>query len=217
MPDDVFGSPKPQLERPNRKRRLADHEQRPTGLLSFAMKRHERHGMQLTVHDFWAADEETASEMMAFLADHHTRSPVIQFRRSALPPCPTLLHRLHRYRLTAEAWHPWMLRILDIREAVRLRGWPTDIDIALPLDIEREDGAAEDHFLLEVKGGTGRITPTHIPGQVRLTWRQLAVWYAGGYQTAAAARLAGVTTRSHEALSRLIRTTDHEPWLPDHF
>ncbi|WP_327310945.1 hypothetical protein [Streptomyces sp. NBC_01243] len=28
MPDDVFGSPKPQLERPNRKRQLADHEQR---------------------------------------------------------------------------------------------------------------------------------------------------------------------------------------------
>ncbi|MFE5770937.1 hypothetical protein ACFQ7O_21540 [Streptomyces sp. NPDC056485] len=30
MPDDVFGSPRPQLERPNRKRQLADHEQRST-------------------------------------------------------------------------------------------------------------------------------------------------------------------------------------------
>ncbi|MGW6974209.1 hypothetical protein [Streptomyces sp. NPDC054952] len=30
MPDDIFGSPRPQLERPNRKRRLADHEQRST-------------------------------------------------------------------------------------------------------------------------------------------------------------------------------------------
>lgn len=30
MPDDIFGSPRPQLERPNRKRQPADHEQRST-------------------------------------------------------------------------------------------------------------------------------------------------------------------------------------------
>lgn len=155
--------------------------------------------------------------MMAFLADHHTRAPVVHFRRSALPPYPALLHRLHRYRLSAEAWHPWMLRILDIQEAVRLRGWPDDIDIALAVDIERENGGTWDHYLLEVKGGTGQITETHTPGEVRLTRGQLAVWYAGGYRTTAAARLAGVTTISDRALSSLIHTTDHEPWLPDHF
>ncbi|MFE7843081.1 enhanced intracellular survival protein Eis [Streptomyces sp. NPDC057474] len=192
-------------------------ERSPTGLLSFAMKRHERHGMQLTVHDFWAADEETAGEMMAFLAGHHTRAPVIHFRRSTLPPYPALLHRLHRYRLTAEAWHPGMLRILDLQGAVRLRGWPDDIDIAVPVDIASENGETWDHYLLEVKGGAGQITETPTGGEVRLTRRQLAVWYAGGYRTAAAARLAGVTTRSDKVLNALIRTTDHEPWLPDHF
>ncbi|MFJ3658330.1 enhanced intracellular survival protein Eis [Streptomyces nigra] len=191
--------------------------QSPTGLLSFAMKRSERHGMQLTVHDFWAADADTVGEMMAFLAGHHTRAAVIHFRRSALPPYPALLHNLHRYRLTAEAWHPWMLRILDLEEAVRLRGWPADVDIAVHLDIEGEDGETWDQYLLEVKDGAAQITKTHTAGVVRLTRRQLAVWYAGGYRTAAAARLAGVDTSSEDALKRLIRTTEHEPWLPEHF
>lgn len=77
-----------------------------TGVLSFSTTRSERHGMDLTVHDFWAGDEETVGEMMAFLAGHHTRAAVIHFRRSVLPPYPALLHNLHRYRLTAQAWHP---------------------------------------------------------------------------------------------------------------
>ncbi len=189
-----------------------------TGLLSFAMKRSERHGMELTVHDFWAADEETVGDMMTFLGGHHTRAPVIHFRRSALPPYPALLHNLHRYRPTAEAWHPWMLRILDVEEAVRLRGWPTDLAITVAVTIEGEEGGTWEEFLLEVNDGTGQLTRTPTAGEVRLTRRQLAVWYAGGYRTATSARLAGVAARSHEALSKLIdATTDHEPWLPDHF
>ncbi|MEU7665816.1 sterol carrier protein domain-containing protein [Streptomyces lincolnensis] len=191
--------------------------QAPTGLLSFAMKRGERHGMQLTVHDFWASDADTVAEMLAFLALHHTRAPAIHFRRSALPPYPALLHNLHRYRLTAEAWHPWMLRILDLEEAMRLRGWPDHLDTAMPLAIESQDGENWDQYLLEIKGGTGQITKTHTTSEARLTRRQLAVWYAGGYRTATAARLAGVEATSDEALCRLIRTTEHEPWLPDHF
>ncbi|MCP9211458.1 GNAT family N-acetyltransferase [Streptomyces sp. NEAU-Y11] len=191
--------------------------QTPTGLLSLAMKRHPRHGMELTVHDFWAADTQTVNEMMAFLGSHHTRAPAIHFRRSALPPYPTLLHHLHRYRLTAEAWHPWMLRILDLPEAIRLRGWPTGLNVSVPLEIESETGDTWQSYLLEVKDGTGQISATPGHGDVRLTRGQLAVWYAGGYQTAAAAELVGVAAKSRYALTQLIRaTTDMEPWLPDH-
>ncbi|MEU5090408.1 sterol carrier protein domain-containing protein [Streptomyces sp. NPDC021356] len=85
------------------------------------------------------------------------------------------------------------------------------------MDIETEDGTAWNQYLLEVKDGAAQLTRTHTPGEVQFTRRQLAVWYAGGYRTAATARLAGVATQSNEALSRLIRTTEHEPWLPDHF
>lgn len=189
-----------------------------TGVLAFTTKRAERHGTTLTVHDFWAADEETAHAMMAFLARCDSRVAHINFRRSALPPYPTLLHKLHRFRPTAEAWHPWMLRILDLEQAVRLRGWPRDLTLSSPIEIESENGDTWDRYVLEVRDGEAQITPTTIEGDIRLTRGQLAVWYAGGYRTSAAARLAGVVAPSDNALTALIRAAGHqEPWLPEHF
>lgn len=188
-----------------------------TGLLSLTTKRHERHGMNLTVHDFWAADRPTAAAMLAFLGRHDTRTLAIHFRRGALPPCPTLLHGLRHHRATAEAWHPWMLRILDVPEAIRLRGWPDDLTTAVPIEIENESGG-RGRWMLQTKGGAAEIVPTHVEGQVTFTRRQLAVWYAGGYRSTTSARMAGVHAASEKALATLVRSTaQFEPWLPDHF
>ncbi|MGX2995402.1 GNAT family N-acetyltransferase [Streptomyces sp. JNUCC 64] len=188
-----------------------------TGLLSLTTKRHERHGMSLAVHDFWAASQPTAAAMFAFLGHHNTRARTIEFRRGALPPCPTLLHGLRHHRTTAEAWHPWMLRILNTSEAIRLRGWPTDLTTAVPIEIENETGDWA-RWMLEFNNGAAEIIPTHVEGQVAFTRRQLAVWYAGGYRSTTSARMAGVHTTSEKALTTLVRSTaQFEPWLPDHF
>ncbi|WP_329046756.1 GNAT family N-acetyltransferase [Streptomyces sp. NBC_01422] len=187
------------------------------GLLNLTTKRHERHGMSLVVHDFWATDQPTAAAMLAFLGHHNTRARTIEFRRGALPPYPTLLQGLRHHRTTAEAWHPWMLRILDLPEAIRLRGWPHDLTTAVPMEIESERGG-RDRWMLQITAGAAEIVPTHVEGQVTLTRRQLAVWYAGGYRSSTSARLAGVHTASEKAIRTLVRsTTQFEPWLPDHF
>ncbi|MEV6057576.1 GNAT family N-acetyltransferase [Streptomyces sp. NPDC052107] len=187
------------------------------GLLSLTTKRHERHGMSLTVHDFWAASQPAAAAMLAFLGRHNTRARTITFRRGALPPYPTLLHGLRHHRTTAEAWHPWMLRILDIPEAIRLRGWPGDLSTAVPIEIENETGGWG-RWMLQITAGAAEIMHTHIEGQVTFTRRQLAVWYAGGYRSTTSARMAGVHAVSEKALGTLIRSTaQFEPWLPDHF
>jgi len=188
-----------------------------TGLLTLATTRHERHGMNLLVHDFWAANQPTAASMLGFLGRHNTRASTITFRRGALPPYPTLLHGLRHHRTTVEAWHPWMLRILDVPEAIRLRGWPSELNTAVPVEIENETGSW-DRWMLQVKDGAAEVAPSSMEGQVALTRRQLAVWYAGGYRSATSARMAGVHAISEEALTILVRsTTDLEPWLPDHF
>ncbi|MGH3869945.1 MAG: GNAT family N-acetyltransferase [Pseudonocardiaceae bacterium] len=197
--------------------RFSGPGQFPAGLLTLAMKRRERHGMNLVVHDFWAANESAVAAMLAFLGRHNTRAETIEFRRGALPPYPTLLHNLHRCRMVAEAWHPWMLRILDIPEAVRLRGWPVDLDATVPIEIESENGGAWDRYLLRIAGGSAEIGSTRVASRVAFTRRQLAVWFAGGYRTVTAARMAGVPG-SEDFLATLIRSTaELEPWLPDHF
>ncbi|MCT9093466.1 GNAT family N-acetyltransferase [Streptomyces sp. ASQP_92] len=188
-----------------------------TGLLTLATKRHERHGMSLVVHDFWAASHPTAAAMLAFLGRHNTRAHTIEFRRGVLPPYPTLLQGLRHHRTTAEAWHPWMLRILNIPEAIRLRGWPADLTAAVPIEIENEAGEWG-RWMFQVKTGEAEIAPTRVEGQVFFTRRQLAVWYAGGYRSTTSARLAGVHAVSDRALTTVVRsTTEFEPWLPDHF
>ncbi|MFC5805079.1 GNAT family N-acetyltransferase [Streptomyces formicae] len=59
------------------------------GLLSLTTMRHERHGMNLVVHDFWAAGQPAATAMLAFLSRHNTRARTITFRRGALPLTPS--------------------------------------------------------------------------------------------------------------------------------
>ncbi|MEU9147990.1 sterol carrier protein domain-containing protein [Streptomyces sp. NPDC048349] len=88
----------------------------------------------------------------------------------------------------------------------------------IPVGIEHENGGNRESYTLEVKDGTGQIIGARAQSDVQLTRGQLAVCYAGGYQTAAAARLAGVRATSDEALTQLIRaTTNIESRLPEHF
>ncbi|MEU7480532.1 GNAT family N-acetyltransferase [Lentzea sp. NPDC042327] len=187
-----------------------------SGVLTLSTSRRERHGMTLTVHDFWSADCDTACAMLGFLGRHNARATTIDFRRGALPPFPDLLHHLHRFRPTVQAWHPWMLRILDVEGALRLRGWPADLDLTATIDVTDHDTTG--CYRLHITGGRAEVEATTAPGDVRFTPQQLAAWYAGGYRTAAAARRSGVHAETSDALGGLVRaTTTHEPWLPDHF
>ncbi|MFD3381959.1 MULTISPECIES: enhanced intracellular survival protein Eis [unclassified Streptomyces] len=191
--------------------------QPPTGVLAFAMTPREQHGMHLAVHDFWATDQHTADAMLAFLG-RHDRAATITFQRNALPPSPLLLHTLHRYRPHVRAWHPWMLRILNLPEAIRLRGWPADLDLSVPIEVEGESHNTSDRYLLHIEAGSAELRPTSREAAVSFTRGQLAVWYAGGYRSTTTARLSGIECTSSQALTNLIHaTTDQEPWLPDHF
>lgn len=92
------------------------------------------------------------------------------------------------------------------------------LDATVPIEIETETGGAWDRYVLRITAGSAEISPTDAEGDVALTRRQLAVWYAGGYRTVASAHMAGIRATTEKTLAALIRTTtDLEPWLPDHF
>ena len=198
--------------------RFAAAGREPTGVLSVLVERDSGHGLQLAVHDFWAADHPTARAMLAFLGRHHSRIPTVVFQRTGLPPAPLLLHQLHRpAAATVRAWHPWMLRILDLRRAIELRGWPVEVRLDLPLDVASEDGTGTDRFTLRIADGRGELELGGGTARLALTRGQFAVWYAAGYRSPAAAALAGVHA-DPATLARLLQATaEREPWLADHF
>jgi predicted acetyltransferase len=187
-----------------------------SGLVGIATKRREPRGMSLIVHDFWAADADTTAAIHGFLARFHTRADTVEFRRGVLPPYPTLLHGLHRYRVTARAWHPWMLRILDIGSALGMRGWPVDMTFAATIEVDTPP--VPFRCRLTVADGAAAVETVEKDPEVRFTPGQFAVWYAGGYSSSATARYGGVRADSTGLLTTLIRATTHEdPWLPDLF
>lgn len=190
----------------------------PTGVLSVVAERDPVHGLQLVVHDFWAADHPTTRAMLAFLGRHHSRIPTVVFQRTGLPPALLFLHHLHRpAAATMRAWHPWMLRVLDLRRAIELRGWPAEVSLDLPLDIAPEDGTGSERFTLRIADGHGELEPGGGRTRLALTRGQFAVWYAAGYRSPAAAALAGVQADPATLARLLLATADREPWLADHF
>lgn len=192
--------------------------QKPAGLLSLAYSQHPTDGTHVVVHDFWADNDRVTAAMFAFLGRHNSRIRTVEFQRTGLPPHPLLLHNLHRFgSATAQSWHPWMLRVLDLKGAVRARGWPDDLDMTIPVEVGADDAEPPERFMLRIKASTGELAPTTCPGGVRMTRRQFAVWYAGGYSTATAAAMAGVRGDRSDLASLVLATGEREPWLPDHF
>ncbi|MFJ4741152.1 enhanced intracellular survival protein Eis [Streptomyces sp. NPDC088775] len=189
------------------------------GLLSIAFDRDRAGDRRLVVHDFWAASAEAATAMLGFLGRHHSRIPTVLFQRTALPPVPLLQNHLRRAgAASATSWHPWMLRVLNPAEAVRRRGWPEELDLALPLALRGDHNGPPSPMLLRVTAGTGDLTPH--PGArhgLVLTSRQFAHWYAGGYRTPAAALLDGVHGEPRSVAQLVRATTDREPWMSEYF
>ncbi len=186
---------------------------RPAGVLSFAMVARRPRGHDLVVHDLWAADLDAARAMLSFLGRYHSRAQTVQFRRAALAPYPVLLQGLRSFRLSAQAWHPWMLRVLDAPRALRLRGWPEHAAFEIALGIEGEPRA----LLLSVEHGDAHARPTDAEPTAVFPPGQFAVWYAGGIASPVSARMSGVTGEPGD-LARLVDATRaQEPWLPDLF
>lgn len=188
------------------------------GLLALAIEHGAVRGAHLVVHDFWAASKEVAAAMLAFLGRYNGRISTVLFQRTAGAPMPVLFSQLHRIGvLAAEHWSPWMLRVLDAHQAVRLRGWPDDLDLTIPLEIVTDTGDGTRRFTLRITAGIGELEPSDRDGQVTLTPAQFAVWFAGGYRNQTAATMAGVRGRPRDLRQLIAATADQEPWLPEHF
>ncbi|WP_218005886.1 GNAT family N-acetyltransferase [Actinomadura hibisca] len=190
----------------------------PSGLLSVASGHDDTGQRQVVVHDFWARTGGDAAAMLAFLGRYNSRIPIVLFQRTGLPPTPVLLEQLHRIgSAAARHWHPWMIRILDLGEAIRRRGWPPSLNTAIPIEVADTPTAPPARYTLLIGDGQADLEPSSAPGRCTLTRRQFAAWYAGGYRTTTAAALAGVDG-DQATIADLIRaTSDREPWLPEHF
>ncbi|MFK0242743.1 sterol carrier protein domain-containing protein [Microbacterium sp. NPDC090281] len=181
------------------------------------MRKHEVHGMELFVEDFWCGSSQVERAMLAFLGAHSTRLRTVQFRRASMPPGGFPARYLHRFDAQAEAWHPWMLRLLSVKGALEARGWGEEVALVTHVGL-LENGRTQNVYMIEISSGHAQVTPSPKEPDVCLSQGQLAVWYAGGYRSANSARSAGVYSRTEQALRAFVAATSaSEPWIPDLF
>ena len=185
----------------------------PEGYL-IAYQHRETSGAIMTIRD-WAAPSRPAMESIWGLM-HQQRSQVdtVQWAGGAVDPLALALPE-QRPRVTAVS--QWMVRILDLNQALKQRGYPPGVNGELHLEVH-DPLIAKNHgrFLLQVHRGEGYLTPGG-RGEVALTIQDLASLFTG---MRSAQEL--YVQSSLEAPPAVLPLTTAlfsgpRPWMPDFF
>ena len=159
----------------------------PDGFLAYRWHR----GHEIHVERIIAATERTIRELWSIVASHSSIAETVSARVGPADPV-FWLTREPDTRVTFREL--WMLRLVDVPEAIAARGFPMSAQLSLPLYIQdetREQNAGL--WELSVTGGRGTLVP-HPEATRPLTIgvRGLAALYAG--TPMASLRLAGLAS-----------------------
>ncbi|MGB6297227.1 MAG: GNAT family N-acetyltransferase [Rivularia sp. (in: cyanobacteria)] len=167
----------------------------------------------LSVVDWVVLTKAAAQSFWSFLNNHRSQIDKIRWRSSAIDNLTLILpEQTAKNRFI----NRWMLRIINVEKALSTRGYPSEIETELHLDIE-DDLIAENNgkFILSIANGSGNITKGG-KGNFRLDIKGLATLYTGLF-TPQQLQLAGI-----EATEKVISTATQifagsSPWMMDFF
>jgi predicted acetyltransferase len=172
-------------------------------------------GFRVVVHDFWCARSDLLTTLLAALTTRSPQAREIEFRRSVLSRANDLLWMLPQYAITDMGWYPWMVKILDLPLAVRLRGWSAAVAGEIELAL-REPGGKVVNQVLTFKDGEAAIEPGG-SGRLECSVGTFASWYVGALpmRRARAMGKAAGADADVEAMDALV--AGRECWLPESY
>jgi predicted acetyltransferase len=188
-----------------------------TGYVRYDSSRPPGGWMTVRVQEFIYATGDALRGLLGFLGGQESQSGEVVFVHSALPdpsPLNLLLAEPHR-DIAVSAFIPWMQRIVNVEQALSVRGWP--VRAAGRIELEVSDPVlGVQRIVLEVEGGAGRVTKGG-DGQVRCGIGALAAWYSSALRARDA-----VPLRLMEGDSDALAVMDGliaggVPWIPDFF
>lgn len=158
--------------------------------------------------------EAAGRRLWTFLADHRSQIEKIQWRSSIVDTLSLLLPEQTAEISVSERW---MLRVVDVVKALEKRGYPTQVEAILNLEV-RDDLIAENNgqFVLTVSQGRGEVTKGGT-GDLQCDIRGLAPLYTGLF-TARQLQQIGQIKATHEALAIATQLfSGSQPWMSDKF
>lgn len=167
----------------------------------------------LSVVDWVVLTNAAAQSFWSFLSNHRSQIHKIRWRSSVIDNLTLILpEQTAKNRFI----NRWMLRIINVEKALSTRGYPSEIETELHLEIT-DDLIAENNgkFILSIANGSGKITKGG-KGNFRLDIRGLATLYTGLFSPQQL-QLAGI-----EATEKVISTATQifagsSPWMMDFF
>jgi predicted acetyltransferase len=168
----------------------------------------------LLVSDRIALSGSAQRRLWSFFADHSSLGGEVRWFG---PPAEPALFVLPEPRVRLKRLELWMLRILDVRRALELRGYPQAWSQGLDLEVRdellpRNNG----RFVLEVQDGAAQVRKGG-RGRLKLDVRALAALYSGlhgPHELHALGCLEGTRQALAEASGLF---AGPKPWMPDGF
>jgi predicted acetyltransferase len=189
---------------------LIGSETQPQGYLIFT----QSHDGLIDIKDWVVLTPEAGQRFWTFLADHRSQMDKVQWNSAIVDPLSLLLPE----KTAKLKWEKrWMLRIIHVMKALAIRGYLTQLDAELHLDIY-DDLLLENNgkFILSVANGEGEVTRGG-KGDLKIDIRGLAPLYTGLF-TPHQLQMMGRIEGTQKALSIAAQMFGGAvPWMPDFF
>lgn len=192
---------------------LIGSEAQPEGYVIFFQHR-ESNEFKIVIRDWVVLTEAAGRRLWTFLADHRSQIEKIQWRSSIADPLSLLLPEQTAKIFDSDRW---MLRVVDVVKALEKRGYPTQVEAQLHLEVQ-DNVIAENNgqFMLTVSGGRGEVTKGGT-GDLQCDIKALAPLYTGLF-TAQQLQQIGQIKATHEALAIATQLfSASQPWMSDKF
>ncbi|MGF1479413.1 MAG: enhanced intracellular survival protein Eis [Cyanophyceae cyanobacterium] len=185
----------------------------PNGYILFTQVR-SPDGFFLQIRDWATLSAAAVRRIWSFLAAHRSQIERVQWFGASYDPRLLLLSEQAAHVLHQEAW---MLRIINVSQALSVRGYPLGVEAELHLDV-RDDLIAANNgkFCLKVSQGRGKVTPGG-NGDFSVNIRGLSPLYTG-YLSPQQLQLIGSLQAAPKALATATKIfSGTPPWMPDFF
>jgi predicted acetyltransferase len=196
-------------------------EGRDEGYVVFGQGTADRHGGTLNVLDVCALTPRAGRRVLTLFADHRTVFKHMTWKSGPADPLLYLLNEQHMHTMMARGRVvyriDWMLRVVDVAEALGARGYPPGIQTELHLDVHDDlFGTNNGRFVLQVADGRGHVEPGG-QGRFRVGIRELAALYTGFLAPAELHACGALEAEAPDMALAAALFAGPQPWLPDIF
>lgn len=171
----------------------------------------------IRITDVCVLSREAGERLLTFFADHRSLASAIIWNGGANDP---LLYLLPEHGVKATGIEDWVLRVTDVEQALRLRGYPLGLRAELHLDV-RDEQLPWNHgrFVLRVEEGRAEVAraSARSEGGLALDARTLSPLYTGHLTARELAVVGRLDGPGRDIATADLVFSGSRPWMPDIF